>query len=77
MDGVESDDLARFGKARTAREKELRDPDDVFIEAEARRQELARQGKKHRPRRNKKESIGRSRFNRNAVKRKPAGERVR
>jgi hypothetical protein len=40
MDEVESGD-ARFGKARTARKKELRDPDDVFIEAEARRQELA------------------------------------
>jgi hypothetical protein len=34
MDRVESDDTARFGKARTAWEKELRDPDDVFIEAE-------------------------------------------
>src|SRR5262249_39332596 len=33
MDRVESDDTARFGKTRTAREKELRDPDDIFIEA--------------------------------------------
>jgi len=32
-----------------AREKELRDPDDVFIHAEERRRELARQGKKRRP----------------------------
>ena len=46
MDRVESDDTARFGKARTAWEKELRDPDDVFIEAEERRRELARQAKK-------------------------------
>ena len=34
---------------RVAREKELRDPDDVFIHAEERRRELARQGKKRRP----------------------------
>ena len=30
MDGIESEDVFHFGKARTAREKELRDPDDVF-----------------------------------------------
>ena len=42
---IESDDMFRFGKARTAREKELRDPDDVFIEAEERRREIARQRK--------------------------------
>jgi hypothetical protein len=46
MDEVESRDQFRFGKARLAREKELRDPDDVFIHAEERRRELARQGKK-------------------------------
>src|SRR4029077_1166390 len=46
MDEVESHDQFRFGKARLAREKELRDPDDVFIHAEERRRELARQGKK-------------------------------
>jgi hypothetical protein len=46
MDEVELRDMHRFGKARTAREKELRDPDDVFIHAEERRRELARQGKK-------------------------------
>lgn len=46
MEEVESRDLFRFGKARLAREKELRDPDDVFIHAEERRKELARQGKK-------------------------------
>jgi hypothetical protein len=46
MDEVELRDMHRFGKARIAREKELRDPDDVFIHAEERRRELARQGKK-------------------------------
>ena len=77
INGVELDDMFRFGKVRSAREKELRDPDDVFIEAEARRQELASQRKKDRARGNKKEANGRSRFKRNAVKRKPAGEKVR
>jgi hypothetical protein len=43
LESTESDDMFRFGKARTAREKELRDPDDVFIEAEERRKEIARQ----------------------------------
>ena len=46
MDEVESHDQFRFGKVRMAREKELRDPDDVFIHAEERRRELAKQGKK-------------------------------
>jgi hypothetical protein len=46
MDHVELRDMHRFGKARIAREKDLRDPDDVFIHAEDRRRELARQGKK-------------------------------
>jgi hypothetical protein len=45
MDEIESRDQFRFGKVRLAREKELRDPDDVFIHAEERRRELARQGK--------------------------------
>jgi hypothetical protein len=49
MNEVESRDQFRFGKARLAREKELRDPDDVFIHAEERRRELARQGKKPPP----------------------------
>jgi hypothetical protein len=39
---------AKFGKIRIAMEKRLRDPDDVFIHAEERRQELARQGRKPR-----------------------------
>ena len=46
LQDVESRDLYRYGKIRQAWEKELRDPDDVFIEAEQRRKELARQGKK-------------------------------
>ena len=46
---IETDDLNRFGRVRDARDKELRDPDDVFIHAEERRRELAKQGKK-RPR---------------------------
>ena len=46
MDEVELRDMHRFGKVRLAREKQLRDPDDVFIHAEERRRELARQGKK-------------------------------
>jgi hypothetical protein len=48
MNELELDDMARFGKARIAREKELRDPDDVFIHAEERRKELARQRKRSR-----------------------------
>jgi hypothetical protein len=39
-------DMHRFGKARIAREKELRDPDDVFLLAEERRKQIARQGGK-------------------------------
>jgi hypothetical protein len=77
INGVELDDMFRFGKVRSAREKELRDPDDVFIEAEARRQELAGQHKKHRARSNKKDAIGRSGVRHPAVKRQPAGERAR
>jgi hypothetical protein len=41
----EERDWMRFGKIRDAWEKYLRDPDDVFIHAEDRRQELRRQGK--------------------------------
>lgn len=40
---IELDDWGRFGKIRQAREKELRDPDDVFIHAKERRQELKKQ----------------------------------
>ena len=67
LESVESDDVFRFGKARMAREKELRDPDDVFIHAEERRRELARQGKKPpRPR-----SSGRKKPQRKQPRRKP------
>jgi hypothetical protein len=41
MGEAEARDLHRFGKVRLAREKELRDPNDVLIEAEKRRKELA------------------------------------
>jgi hypothetical protein len=49
MDEVELRDMHRIGKARIAREKELRDPNDVFIHAEERRRELAKEGKKPPP----------------------------
>jgi hypothetical protein len=44
LSSIEGDDSARFGKVRQAWEKELRDPNDVFIHAEERRKEIARQG---------------------------------
>jgi len=43
---LELNDWSQHGKARQRREKELRDPDDVFIHAEERRKELAKQRKK-------------------------------
>jgi hypothetical protein len=43
---MELDDWNRFGKVRDARDKELRDPDDVFIQAKERRKQLAKQRKK-------------------------------
>jgi hypothetical protein len=46
LHSAELDDWSRYGKVRQAREKELRDPDDVFIHAEERRKELAKQRKK-------------------------------
>ena len=46
LHSAELDDWSRYGKVRQAREKELRDPDDVFIHAEERRRELARKTKK-------------------------------
>ena len=48
LDSLEHDDWGEFGKVRIAMEKRLRDPDDVFIHAEKRRKELARQGRKSR-----------------------------
>jgi hypothetical protein len=44
---LELDDWGRHGKVREKWEKHLRDPDDVFIHAEERRKELAKQRKKH------------------------------
>jgi biopolymer transport protein ExbB/TolQ len=44
IEQIEMDDWARFGKVSAAREKELRDPDDVFIAAEERRRELKKSG---------------------------------
>ena len=46
LHGTELEDWNRYGKIRQAREKELADPDDVFIKAEERRKELARKVKK-------------------------------
>jgi hypothetical protein len=43
---LELEDWGRYGKARQARDKELADPDDVFIHAEERRKERARPRKK-------------------------------
>lgn len=48
MHQLELDDWGRFGKVRDARDKELRDPDDVFIQAKERKKQLAKQGKKPR-----------------------------
>ena len=49
---IEMEDSARFERIRAAREKELRDPNDVFLQAEERRQELKRQkGRKRKPKR--------------------------
>jgi hypothetical protein len=42
----ELDDWGEYGKARHKYEKHLRDPDDVFIHAEERKKQLAKQRKK-------------------------------
>jgi hypothetical protein len=39
-------DWARFGKVRQAQEKELRDPNDVFIHARERKEAIARERRK-------------------------------
>lgn len=46
MHQTELDDWGRFGKIRQAEDKRLRDPDDVFIQAEERRRELRKRPKK-------------------------------
>jgi hypothetical protein len=43
---LELDDWNRYGKARQRWEKEIGDPDDVFIQAEERKKQLAKQRKK-------------------------------
>lgn len=43
---LELDDWNRYGKVRDARDKELRDPDDVFIHAKEREKQLAKQRKR-------------------------------
>jgi hypothetical protein len=48
LDSLEHEDWGEFGKVRIAMEKRLRDPDDVFIHAEERRKELAKEGRKPR-----------------------------
>jgi hypothetical protein len=48
LDSLEHDDWGTFGRVRIAMEKRLRDPDDVFIHAEERRKQLAKQGRKSR-----------------------------
>jgi hypothetical protein len=50
MHQTELDDWGRFGTIRQAQEKRLRDPNDVFIQAEERRKELAKKRKKTRRR---------------------------
>jgi hypothetical protein len=51
---LEMQDAHTFEKVRIAREKELRDPDDVFIHAEERRKELKRQELKKKRKQSKK-----------------------
>jgi hypothetical protein len=46
MHATELEDWGTFGKIRQAEEKRLRDPDDVFIHAQERKEEIARERKK-------------------------------
>jgi hypothetical protein len=43
---LELDDWGRYGKVRQRWEKEIRDPDDVLLQAEERKKQLAKQRKK-------------------------------
>jgi len=45
---LELEDWNRYGKARQQWEKHLRDPDDVLLQAEERKKQLAKQRKKTR-----------------------------
>ena len=44
---LELDDWGRYGKVRQRWERKLRDPDDVFIHAEERKKQLAKQRKRN------------------------------
>jgi hypothetical protein len=46
MHATELEDWGRFGKIRQAEEKRLRDPDDVFIHVQERKEEIARERRK-------------------------------
>ena len=46
MHATELEDWGKFGKIRQAEEKRLRDPDDVFIHAQERKEEIARERRK-------------------------------
>jgi hypothetical protein len=46
LHGLELNEWSEHGKARQRWEKHLRDPDDVFIHAEERKKQLAKQRKK-------------------------------
>jgi hypothetical protein len=48
LNEIELNDWNRFGKVRQAWEKYLKDPDDVFLEAKHRREQLRRQKPKPR-----------------------------
>lgn len=48
MHTIELDDWGRYGKIRQAEEKRLRDPDDVFIQARERKEQIAKAHKKPR-----------------------------
>ncbi len=50
---AELEDMWRFEKVRIRREKELRDPDDVFLLAEERRKEIEKQKSKKKKQRSK------------------------
>jgi hypothetical protein len=52
MHAMELEDWGIFGKIRQAEEKRLRDPDDVLIHAQERKEEIARERRKAK-RRNK------------------------
>jgi len=46
MHQTELDDWGRFGKVRQAEEKRHRDPDDVFIHARERKEQIAKESRK-------------------------------